>query len=613
MRTILFLGGLAAATAAMPALAQTAPFAMDDITEMATDFATSAGIVWGDFNGDGLHDVVVARMFHDHNALYPNRGDAMIAPDGSSHGLAHGGSSSGAAAADFDNDGDLDLAFANQAGEDNFLYINDGTGQFEFAAGSPVTCDHGESYAASWADYDNDGLADLFITNRSNQADFLYRNTGSGFERVTGNALTDTEADSFSAAWGDYDNDGDVDVFVADFTSAGASRLYRNDGQGGFEAVDVAGLTDLPSVDAGGSWGDFDNDGDLDLFVSAGGFFEAGESPSRVYENLGGGRFAALGASRFDGEPGSGGGSVWFDFDNDGDLDLYQAIYRENDRLYVNDGAGRLERLEEPGILTFAGYSVGVAAADYNEDGLVDLAISYWQGQADRIFRNGLQEAGTALLIDLQGVASNRSALGARIHVESGGVTQIREISSQSGARSQSAYRQHFGLGAAEAATQVRIVWPSGTEDVLTDITSGQIIAVREGDGLVSARPLAGGALPILYQLYGVLSSDGPEAYLAAVRERLTAGDPFTAREFVMLAGAAIPDPAARAEVLAEGLELFPQSARIPFAAAELARAAGEGNAAELYAMALGRLGNDAGIGDGEAAFILLIAARGAE
>ena len=201
-----------------------------------------------------------------------------------------GGLSLGNSWGDYDNDGDLDL-FVTNSGGNNFLYLNNGNGNFVKITSGPVVTDGGFSYGSSWGDFNNDGALDLFVANLGGN-NFLYRNNGSGnFGKIiNGSIVTDNEF-SGSSSWGDYDNDGDLDLFVANwvFIVAADNFLFQNSGDGSFDII-TNGLVVTDGGDSrGSSWGDFDNDGDIDLFVT-----NSNNENNFLYRNDGGGNFVKI-------------------------------------------------------------------------------------------------------------------------------------------------------------------------------------------------------------------------------------------------------------------------------------------------------------------------------
>ncbi len=463
---------------------------------VVTDAASTGGVSWVDFDGDGDVDLMVTNGYDvsaenpvpQKNRLYENRGGEFV--DVSSGPVAEDdGFSSGSTWADFDNDGHIDVFIANQRGQDNFLYRNLGDGRFEkIADGPPATC-AGNSYGASWVDVDNDGLVDLFVANGGlshQNKNCFYRNIGDGrFSPVVEGSIIIEEGSTCGVSWADYDNDGDQDVFVSDLQQAqtGTGGLYRNDGDWVFvrQGSDVVPLG--PSMPSAAAWGDMDNDGDLDLYL-AGVYGMA----NILLSNNGVGGFdrVTVGDATIDG--GHSYGANWADVDNDGDLDLAVANWGAGQMLYENDGTGRLDRMDGGDFGATIEYPATIAWADFDGDGFLDLALGNWPnapgpGEINRLFRNR-GAGGHWLIVVLEGTASNRSAIGARIEalVTIGGrpTTLIREVSAHTGWRSQNDLRQHLGLGDAETIDVLLVRWPSGATSRLTDVETDRVIEVVE-------------------------------------------------------------------------------------------------------------------------------------
>ncbi len=271
---------------------------------------------------------------------------------------------------DYDSDGDLDVFVSGSSTAE--IYRNEGDGTFtDINAGVEI----GDHTTAAWGDYDNDGNLDLLVTGRSNDYGFtkIYRNDGSS-------SFTDIQADIANvaygtAAWGDYDRDGDLDVLVtgADVNDDAFTAVYRNDGNGDFTDIN-AGVEAVK--DSSAAWGDYDSDGNLDIVVA--GIDGSSDKVTKIYHNNGDGTFTDI-------NPGLEGVSrpnlAWGDYDSDGDLDLALKGYDNNGapltRIYSNDGSGIFSD-------TFAGIDgVGVGSlawGDYDNDGLLDLVVSGYSG-----------------------------------------------------------------------------------------------------------------------------------------------------------------------------------------------------------------------------------------
>jgi hypothetical protein len=284
----------------------------------------------------------------------------------------------------------------------------------------------------AWADYDNDGDMDVYVATEANQVNALYQNQGDGtFVRILSGAAVDEGSESFGASWGDYDNDLDLDLFVANSADQN-DWLFTNNGDGSFTKVLTGPVVTNGGWGVGSSWGDVDNDGDLDLFVANA--FGPGLDSNFLYYNNGDGTFIEDVTSDAVVEPGYTYGCAFGDVDKDGDLDLGIAkclFASEDNGLYLNDG-----------------------------------------------------NANKWLRVQLTGQKSNRDGIGARVYVKAiiGGTPrwQMREITSQSGYCGQNDMAAWFGLGDATEADSLRIVWPSGVTEVRTHVAGNQTVTILE-------------------------------------------------------------------------------------------------------------------------------------
>jgi len=324
-------------------------------------------IAWGDYDNDGNLDALVLGTSDPLTLIYHNNGDGTFTDI--SAGLTGLNAGSGAWA-DYDNDGDLDLAISGRNGASYFtqIYRNDDGVFTDIGAGLT-----GVRYSSlAWGDFDNDGRLDLLVAGRTGSGQnvaLLYQNQGNDtFASVS----TSFAGWSFGAvAWGDYDNDGDLDLLGSGTSPSGrATRLYQNDGGGNFTEVS----TSLPDLNNGSiDWGDYDNDGDLDLLVT--GQLGSGAPISSIFENNGDSTFTDISAGLTGVFYGS---AAWGDYDNDGDLDaLITGRTNTSARiavLYQNDGSGGFSEVTSPGI---EGADVGsVAWGDIDNDGDLDLAVT---------------------------------------------------------------------------------------------------------------------------------------------------------------------------------------------------------------------------------------------
>ena len=301
------------------------------------------------------------------NFLYINNGDGTFEKMTEGPVVNDGGSSYSCSAADVNGDSYPDLFVANY-NENNFLYFGNGDGTFEKVTTGQIVNNGGKSVGAAWADYNLDGWLDLYVANRDQQ-NFLYKGLGNGeFEKITTGAIVTDVANSSGCAWGDYDNDGYPDLYVAN--SGTVSNLYHNNGDETFTKIsDEPFISDVSSC-AGASWGDCDNDGDLDLFVSTG---QLGMYVNWFYLNDGDGTFTKVTDSPLVNEATWSSGSAWGDYDKDGDLDLAVGGYDGPNLLFKNDGSGNFEKVLSNSFVNNGNYTEGLAWADADNDGDLDI------------------------------------------------------------------------------------------------------------------------------------------------------------------------------------------------------------------------------------------------
>jgi hypothetical protein len=453
------------------------------------------------------------------NRLYRNLGQMKFRDVTESAGVHGAGYSMGAAAADYDNDGRVDLFVAGV--RRNMLYRNKGDGTFEDAtAGAGIRSDRW-SVAAGWFDYNNDGLLDLFVVNYLEWSlstnpfcgdessgvrvychprlfavtpNTLYRNRGNGtFEDVSKEAgIGRHTGKGMSAAFGDYDEDGFLDVYVTNDHLP--NFLFRNLGNGRFEETGIvsgAALLDsgTPVSSMGVDFRDYDNDGLPDLVMTA----LAGQT-FPIFRNDGKGAF--VDASHASGLAPlslkySGWGVGWIDFNNDGAKDIFTANSHVNDRVeffeaaqykqrnavFVNTGAGEFQDASRDagGDFQAARAHRGCAFADFNNDGRIDVAVSAL-GDRPELWENAGSGEGQWLRLKLTGARSNRDGIGARVRIGD----QVNLMTTSVGYASSSYYGVHFGLGKLTRAEKIEVLWPSGIRQVLEDVAAGQVLEVRE-------------------------------------------------------------------------------------------------------------------------------------
>ena len=421
---------------------------------------TGPGVAWGDYDNDGDLDLYLSNGNVGDNELFRHDGANWV--DATTPPVNAPGASLSSVWGDYDNDGDLDLFVPDALGGPNKLFRND-AGTWADAS-TPALGSGG--YCAAWVDFDLEGDIDVYLTCISHANMLLRNDAGSWVDVATGPLLGTGNSRTF--AWGDFDNDGDPDLFLAN--GAQANQLIRNDlGTWTQLSESIATMNNA----RGASWGDFDNDGLLDLLVTRSGFSNI------VYRNtLGSWTATVLGPN-----PGTGThtAAVWGDYDNDGDLDIFQTGYNgSTNQLFRNDGGVWTAVAADP--LVAMGLPVGAAWGDYDRDGDLDLFVTD-QGtlQANHLFRNTLSSSNHWLHVKLEGVRSNRSAIGARVRLRAGGVNRIQEVSGGSAYCSQNSLEVEFGLGATATIDSLIINWPSGIVQVVSPVPAvDQLITVVE-------------------------------------------------------------------------------------------------------------------------------------
>ncbi len=468
------------------------------------------GQAWGDYDRDGWLDLFVTGNL-DANVLYRNNGDGSFSISEHSRRLSRPNVPSGGATwADYNNDGWLDLYIVNYGA--NRLFRNDsGAGFTDVTLGAGVG-DTGKGTSAAWGDYDSDGWLDLYVTNWSCfpecapvdfslQQDRLYHNNGDGsFTDVTltlDYALT--LGAGFAPAFFDYDGDGDQDIYVVNdkLQNAIGNVLWRNDGAGCahwcWTNASEESNADLRINGMGVDAADYDNDGDLDLYITDmvytmyllrndGGGFRSRAHSAGVAINLGPGS-------------GVGWGAAFFDYDNDGWQDLYVAsteyfqtfpeletsfMNPRADALFHNSGGSSFDDVSARSGIDQALPTLGVAYADYDRDGDLDLVTGNWN-DGYRLYQN---QGGRNrwLSVDLRGKgAVNRDAVGTRVYLTgTGGPTQMQAVRIGAGLGGNNQLALHFGLGAS-ASADLRIVWSNGDECQLNDVPANQRLGIAYG------------------------------------------------------------------------------------------------------------------------------------
>ena len=460
-----------------------------DVTEKAGVPGTAYGLgcVWGDYDNDGFPDLFITQ--YGGNVLYHNNGDGTftdVTDKAGVAGLESGKFHSGATFFDYDRDGRLDLYVGSYValepngplycmlgnvesscpptayeGSPAALYHNNGDGTFtNVTKAAGIFQPKGKNLSVAAADYDNDGWPDIFVANDGVEA-YLYHNQHDGTftetAPITGiaYAMNGKTMAAMCMSLGDYDNDGWLDLYISDF-QGNSDHIWRNDHKGGMNEVSgTAGIT-MPTFNVlsfGGGFFDYDNDGWLDIFIANG----------HVYPEV---------------ETAGG------------------AHYRQLNTVFHNLDNGKfLETTKETGVAALPRrVGRGVAFADFNNDGFVDVVVAN-NGEAPFLLQNSGNK-NHFLNFKVIGTKTNRDGMGARIRVTSGGISQIREIEGGGSYMSQSDLRASFGLGTARSADKVDVIWPTGEHQVFQNVAADKFYRIEEGKNELEMQNIAGRTHP---------------------------------------------------------------------------------------------------------------------
>ena len=461
------------------------------------------GAAWGDYNVDGFPDLfIVAKP----SQLYRNNGNGTFSLVTVPHMTTTSLDQNSAVWTDVNNDGFPDL-FVSHLGPGtpipqgqplnprrNFLYINDGPPSFSFTlvnSGDLVSLLN-MTWTSSFSDYDKDGDVDLFVWGDQGDEDHFFTNDGNGmFEQVTDAAFLNPGEFSAGGQVLDMDGDGDEDILVINFQAVN-NELYRNmlseTGSATFERITTGDIVNDREQDLVASWGDTDNDGDLDVFMSV-----WSNRNNTFYRNDGDLNFTRIRTGPHVTDGGLSLGNAMFDYDNDGFLDIYVTDQQSFDQLYRNNGDGTFTKVtgaDGGGIVTQSatGFDSGAAVADFDNDGDMDL-VSPSSVSTHKIYRNEIGNQNNWLHVNLIGETSNSLGIGAVVRVNvkldgSGEGSWLMRVveGGPTGDRGQSHQRLHFGLRQATSIDSMLIEWPSGNVDALAGVDVNQIMTIREGD-----------------------------------------------------------------------------------------------------------------------------------
>lgn len=458
------------------------------------------------------------------NCLYQNNGDGTFTDVTEKAGVGDTGYGHGCAVGDYDNDGNLDLYVTNYG--INRLYRNNGDGTFTEVAESAGVTEPRWSTGCAFADYDRDGNLDLYVVNYivfdidenpwcgfkekgiraycepdnfTAQSDTLYRNNGDGtFTDVTKTAgIYNTTGKGLGVVWGDYNNDGTPDIYVANDSTE--NLFYHNTGDGTFEEVGfmvgVALSEDgVAENGMGTAFGDWNNDGWLDLTVT-----NYAQQTNTLYHNDADGFFTDATATTKTAQltyPYLGWATAFIDYDNDGYQDLFVAnghlhenlaelgqegTYGQRNLLFQNNANGTFTEVSEslgPGM-KLEDVSRGATFADYDLDGDIDIVVTN-SNTAPRLLRNDGGNRKNYLQLRLTATHGSTDAIGTRVKITTGPLTQTREVRSGDGYLSQQNLTLHFGIGNYERVDSIEVLWQRGTKQLIQNVSANQVLSLEE-------------------------------------------------------------------------------------------------------------------------------------
>ena len=458
------------------------------------------------------------------NCLYRNNGDGTFTDVTEKAGVGDTGYGHGCAVGDYNNDGQLDLYVTNYG--TNRLYRNNGDGTFAEVAESAGVTEPRWSTSCAFADYDRDGNLDLYVVNyivfdiNENpwcglkekgiraycepdnfiaQSDTLYRNNGDGtFTDVTKTAgIYNTTGKGLGVVWADYNNDGAADIYVANDSTE--NLFYRNNGDGTFEEVGFMVGVALSENGAaengmGTTFGDWNNDGWFDLTVT-----NYAQQTNTLYHNDADGFFTDATATTKTAQltyPYLGWATAFIDYDNDGYQDLFVAnghlhenlaelgqegTYGQRNLLFRNNSNGTFTEISEtlgPGM-KLTDVSRGATFADYDLDGDIDIVVTN-SNTAPRLLRNDGGNRKNWLQIRLTATNGSTDAIGARVKITTGTLTQTREVRSGDGYLSQQDLTLHFGIGDSEQVDSIEVQWQTGAKQLIGSVPANQVLSLEE-------------------------------------------------------------------------------------------------------------------------------------
>ena len=439
------------------------------------------GISLGDYDNDGLEDIYVCALNGGPNRLYRNLGHFLFEEVSAQAGVNYSGTSKVSSWADIDNDGDADLYVGNRD-EAGLLYINQGDGTFTEESSLRGLINNAPASSVLFSDVNRDGWLDVYIGNVL-KPNVLFINTGQGHftDHTQASGATD-QAVAMGSVFFDYDLDGDDDLYLTHDAQV-PYILYENMGDASFQNKSQDAQVNYAGFGMGVDVADYNLDGYMDMYIT-------NLYDNVMYQNNGDGTFTNVASLFGVNDPGMGWGTVWADFDND----RYPDIYISNDtyfspypnRLYRNVQAEAFALVSgaDPCESPYAGYAA--VSSDLDDDGMMDLLVANSGAPGVQLFEN-ISDTNHYISFRLEGVTSNRDAIGAKLEVYTALGVQYDQVIGNSGWAGNNGRWIHFGLADQTHVDKVIIRWPSGAVEEIEDLQADQKYQIKEGEGVQTA------------------------------------------------------------------------------------------------------------------------------
>lgn len=453
------------------------------------DVPIGNGISFYDYNDDGWDDITLAtqagepiRFFKNVNGVFQE--ETLNIPENTSQMKQVNW-------VDYDNDGHLDV-FVTSNISGNKLYRNDGSFNFsDETSEAQLPTTNIFTYGASWGDYNNDGYLDVFLSNRDvalNVPNYLYRNNGNGtFTNVSETAgIINTGNLSFCSAFFDFNNDGWQDIYVSKDRIENKNILYKNNGDGTFTDVSESSNTDLYIDAMSVTIDDYNSDGWLDIYVTN------TQNGNVFLRNNGDETFTNVAVTNGTTFNSIAWGAVFLDAENDMDLDLYVSGLLDGSNpsflsaaFYENDANGNFT-IPSTGFINDTRESYANAIGDVDNDGFSEIAVTNTDNENVFIWKNEAPSTNNWLKVKLEGVQSNKRGIGSFIEISINGEKQYRYTLCGEGYLAQNSGTEIFGVGAHNTIDYVKVTWLSGLVDVINNVSANQTVTVVEGSNLLS-------------------------------------------------------------------------------------------------------------------------------